>query len=224
MTGIYEQREDPLAQYRWKYCPFCGNEFVLDENRCSSCLAKRASSRWNVEQNDRKKPWRKILWERQPYDDNYVDHTFLIGLRKNVNVVEYDYWTVVRDSVAVSHQITVVALFLCAFMYTYYGTLSLRVLLPLNVVAFILGYLLRLYTDKYWQGINIIKSDIPRIVLTSAIVLTLSPIIHTLTQNISGDTVVALTVLMWLLHLALHDYAGYRPVPSPSPSSSTSLT
>lgn len=27
---------------------------------------------------------------------------------------------------------------------------------------------------------------------------------------------------MWLLHLALHDYSGYRPLPSPSPSTSLS--
>jgi hypothetical protein len=72
-----------------------------------------------------------------------------------VNVVEYDYWTVVRDSVTVSHQITIVALFLCIFMYTYYGTLSLRILLPLNATTFILGYLLRLCTDQHWRGFSL---------------------------------------------------------------------
>ena len=27
--------------------------------------------------------WQKILYERQPFPDNYTDHTFLIGLKRN---------------------------------------------------------------------------------------------------------------------------------------------
>lgn len=31
----------------------------------------------------RKKPWQKILYERQPYPDDYVDETFLDSLIQN---------------------------------------------------------------------------------------------------------------------------------------------
>ena len=31
-------------------------------------------------QGDARPPWRKILWEQQPYPDNYVDQTFLASV------------------------------------------------------------------------------------------------------------------------------------------------
>lgn len=121
--------------------------FVLDESNCSSCGAKRASSRKRTEEENGKPPWRKILWEKQPYEDNHVDNTFLIGLRQNVNVVPYDYWTVVMDSAVVTQQITVVALFLLGFFYTYSQLLALPVLSAVELALLVFGYLVRVATE-----------------------------------------------------------------------------
>ncbi len=100
-----------------------------------------------TEEENGKPPWRKILWEKQPYEDNHVDNTFLIGLRQNVNVVPYDYWTVVMDSAVVTQQITVVALFLLGFFYTYSQLLALPVLSAVELALLVFGYLVRVATE-----------------------------------------------------------------------------
>lgn len=100
-----------------------------------------------TEEENGKSPWRKILWEKQPYEDNHVDKTFLIGLRQNVNVVPYDYWTVVMDSAVVTQQITVVALFLLGFFYTYSQLLALPGLSAVELALLVFGYLVRVATE-----------------------------------------------------------------------------
>eukprot|EP00271_Cylindrocystis_brebissonii_P023035 TRINITY_DN9220_c0_g1_i2.p1 TRINITY_DN9220_c0_g1~~TRINITY_DN9220_c0_g1_i2.p1 ORF type:complete len:385 (-),score=45.67 TRINITY_DN9220_c0_g1_i2:277-1431(-) len=57
-----------------------------------------------------KPPWRKILYEKQPYDDSYTDETFLACLVTNPNVVPRRYWAVVRDSAVVAQQVCAVVL------------------------------------------------------------------------------------------------------------------
>lgn len=99
-------------------------------------------------QRGERKPWRKILYERQPYADNYFDEAlFLQGLRRNspfhpllfllffphppsVNVVTYEYWDVVQDSSVVTLQMTTVAFFCSLFVHVKSGTLHLPSSLP----------------------------------------------------------------------------------------------
>lgn len=49
--------------------------------------------------------WRKVLYERQPFPDNYVDRRFLEELQKNIYVRRYSYWTVVFESAVVIQQL-----------------------------------------------------------------------------------------------------------------------
>ncbi len=43
-----------------------------------------------------KAPWRKVLYEQQPYEDNHVDQAFLSMLITNQNVVILEFWEVVK--------------------------------------------------------------------------------------------------------------------------------
>ena len=43
-----------------------------------------------------KAPWRKVLYEQQPYEDNHVDDAFLSMLITNQNVVILEFWEVVK--------------------------------------------------------------------------------------------------------------------------------
>jgi predicted lysophospholipase L1 biosynthesis ABC-type transport system permease subunit len=61
--------------------------------------------------------------------------------------VPYDYWTVVVDSAVVTQQITIVALFLLVFFYTYSQLLSLPVLSAVELALLVFGYLVRLGTE-----------------------------------------------------------------------------
>ena len=68
------------------------------------------------EKKEEEKVWRKILYEIQPFPDNYVDREeFLKGLIVNANLTPLRFSSLVRDSVAISCQISFVVLFLLAF-------------------------------------------------------------------------------------------------------------
>lgn len=62
-------------------------------------------------------PWRKVLWEHQPFPDNYVDQRFLEELRRNVGIRQYRYWAVVREAGFVGQQLSCVAIFITLWLY-----------------------------------------------------------------------------------------------------------
>lgn len=87
-------------------------------------------------------PWRKLLWVKQNYPDNYVDSTFLDELQKNgmcvhviaslhcteyiyriVNVRTYDYWKMVYESGVITQHISSVVIFIAVFIYLQMGAL-----------------------------------------------------------------------------------------------------
>lgn len=69
-------RNGVLLQHR--FCPWDGAEFRPLSSTCTVCGATRTRSRYSGS-NDTvlaqllKPPWERVLWKKQPYDDNYVD-------------------------------------------------------------------------------------------------------------------------------------------------------
>ncbi|KAI9308486.1 phosphatidylinositol N-acetylglucosaminyltransferase subunit C, partial [Cunninghamella echinulata] len=155
--------------------------------------------------NPNKPPWRKLLWVKQDYPDNYVDGTFLDELQKNVNVREYNYWTMVYQSGIITQHISSVVIFIAIFINLKVHTLSAKQLIWTSSSLTSLGYL-------FW---NIIVKTHPikrGRVLKSAVfffstLLGLSPILKTLTSQISHDTIWAMTVYCFLANVLSHDYA-----------------
>ncbi|KAF3903321.1 hypothetical protein AA313_de0202605 [Arthrobotrys entomopaga] len=64
----------------------------------------------------RRKPWRKLMWVKQNYPDNYTDATFLESLQRNANFRAYDFWPLVYDSTVIIQHISTVVVFVCAFI------------------------------------------------------------------------------------------------------------
>lgn len=62
-------------------------------------------------------PWRKVLWECQPFPDNYVDTRFLEELRRNEGIRQYRYWAVVKEAGFVGQQLSCVAIFITLWLY-----------------------------------------------------------------------------------------------------------
>ena len=62
-----------------RVCPECGSQ-----RQVSFAESDRDSSNASTSTgNDSRPPWRKILYEEQPYADNYVDNKFMAGLIQN---------------------------------------------------------------------------------------------------------------------------------------------
>ncbi|XP_067085977.1 LOW QUALITY PROTEIN: phosphatidylinositol N-acetylglucosaminyltransferase subunit C [Osmerus mordax] len=165
-------------------------------------------------------PWRKVLWERQPFPDNYVDRRFLEELRRNVGVRQYHYWAVVKEAVLVGQQISCVSLFLTLWYYMDQGLLSPTTLLWTCLLCALLGY--GLYQAMRPGGRSSLRprtrlADLQSAAIFLSFTFGFSPVLKTLTESVSTDTVYAMSSVMLLAHLVSFPYAR------PSPPSSLSL-
>jgi len=86
-------------------------------------------------------PWRRILYAKQPYPDNYVDSSFLSTLVTNANVRPQQFWSIARDTVAVSQRTAVMVIFGMVFHQSFEGSLSAQSLVVVDVVLMLLASL-----------------------------------------------------------------------------------
>eukprot|EP01112_Ceratiomyxa_fruticulosa_P017895 TRINITY_DN564_c0_g2_i1.p1 TRINITY_DN564_c0_g2~~TRINITY_DN564_c0_g2_i1.p1 ORF type:complete len:321 (+),score=43.02 TRINITY_DN564_c0_g2_i1:236-1198(+) len=180
-------------------CQYCGNEIVNP--------TQKDANNNRIDTNEKQK-WRKILFTKQAYEDNYTDtETFLIELVQNANFQQYDYMTVVVDSATVTQQVTVVVLFCMVFQLAYSGKVGLPFLLLVVTFMLIFGYIIRILTDSNFNLMDIVGSTM-QIALVFGCVFGLSPVLRTLTDAFSDDTIWALTSIMLIAHTFFHDY-GY---------------
>ena len=184
-----------------------------------------------------KRSWRKILYEKQNFADNYVDpdkflDTFYIGTDQNNQTFYECYVVMLINCSVVIHQITVVAIFLTVFKYILYFKLSYDTLLLLNVCCMITGILLYcLFTrrrDGYFFGtgpdksmhLNQLTNDfetrkldiyesIRYVFVFGVSIRASSPIFQILTENFSGNTVYAIVIVLVVTHLVFYDYASF---------------
>mmetsp|Transcript_60380 Transcript_60380/g.97839 ORF Transcript_60380/g.97839 Transcript_60380/m.97839 type:complete len:509 (+) Transcript_60380:16-1542(+) len=222
-----------------KYCPWDGTEFRPLVTTCPVCGASRTRSKYSGS-NDKvlaqllKPPWERVLWKKQPYEDNYVDRSFLESLVTNANFYTYDAWQITKDSIVVTQHLAGTAIFLAFTYMTNYQKLNLSYMLALDVFLAVGGacsvflvwiysswqltgklgkrtpplqFLLRVFSDFTCEGLGqslvvYMRSGLLFIFALS----TLSPILRTLTQTISDDTLAAGSLLFLTVNLFCHDY------------------
>ncbi|CAL1536722.1 unnamed protein product, partial [Lymnaea stagnalis] len=92
--------------------------------------------------------WRKILYEKQSYPDNYVDRTFLEELRKNLDVQKHDYKTLVNESTNVTQQLSSIALFITMFFYMEDQTMSAQTLWLVMSTLSVIGYVVNMFITR----------------------------------------------------------------------------
>uniref|UniRef100_A0A8C4SSX0 Phosphatidylinositol glycan anchor biosynthesis, class C n=1 Tax=Erpetoichthys calabaricus TaxID=27687 RepID=A0A8C4SSX0_ERPCA len=170
--------------------------------------------------------WRKVLYEPQPFPDNYVDERFLEELRKNIYVRRYRYWSVVFESGLVAQQLACVSVFVVLWWYMDRGLLTPHWLFGTGLLLSTVGYVAYDLVDG---GLGRHQSGRTRWAdLKSAIVFVLftygfSPLLKTLTESISTDTIYAMSFLMLLAHLVFFEYSTHMAVASSSLSLSVAI-
>uniref|UniRef100_A0A383WEY0 Phosphatidylinositol N-acetylglucosaminyltransferase subunit C n=1 Tax=Tetradesmus obliquus TaxID=3088 RepID=A0A383WEY0_TETOB len=150
-------------------------------------------------------PWEKVLWRKQPYPDNYVDDSFLQHMVVNADVPQRDFWQVALGSAAVSQQLATVVAAVSVPVHLRLGLLQGGSLLLLNVALLLLGYAVCGLLGGHVLG-GSLRRGVRQVVLLSGGVYLLSPMLHSLTRNVSEDSVIAMIVGLCVTHLALHDY------------------
>jgi len=177
-------------------------------------------------------PWERVLWKKQPYEDNYVDRTFLESLVTNANFHAYDAWQITKDSVVVSQHLAGTVLFLGVAYLTNYRSLDLSYMLALDIVlgaagciAMLLAWLTHNGKNEFrdlsfpasmlfhlqggltWDNFLLLVPLYGRATFLFIVALCiLSPILRTLTLTISDDTVAVMAITFLSVNLLCHDY------------------
>ncbi|KAI0419555.1 phosphatidylinositol N-acetylglucosaminyltransferase-domain-containing protein [Xylaria grammica] len=100
-----------------------GNE--LGPRTTRSKLGSRSRSR------RRKRNWKKLLWVKQSYPDNYTDQaTFLENLQRNPRLQPYEFWPLVADISVILQQVCSVTIFVVCFVGIFQERVS-----PVSVVG-----------------------------------------------------------------------------------------
>ena len=201
----------------------------------------------NSSKNNSHVRWKKVLYRKQPFADNHVDETFLRGLKTNVNVVERNYWAMVKSTANITQEILIVLIFCVVFKFTHdvsgapptaiveksgiivahtdetqaaqllestkNSSLDheakdrwMYILMIINISTVILGYTLELILWPAHFTLHNIGQAIKNCALFIVIVLVFSPVLRTLTKTFSDDTIYALTIWLFLIHLMFYDY------------------
>lgn len=166
-----------------------------------------------MDENVRRKPWRKNLYENQDYPDNYTDVTFLEELKKNLHVRKVTFGEAFFGAALLTQEICVVVIFACSFVYLYNEWIEPVDLILYSGCGCLIAYCCLFYGDfNFWKTSRTFSCYI----VCSYI---LSPVLKTLTETISTDTIYSTTVCTMLIHLIFFDYG----VPALIVSSSLSL-
>lgn len=168
--------------------------------------------------------WRKVLYERQPFEDNYVDpQQFLQELRENENLMNYQYGEVVLNTFVIAQQISAVALFCVVFGKLFLGQMAPYSLLYTDGAILLVSWIAYVQYERLLAH-NYAHDDVappqPRrttstyiwefgrpMVSIGMILVLLTPILSTLTITYSDDTIVALSILTMCLHVLGTDYS-----------------
>ncbi|KAG4306456.1 hypothetical protein PORY_000444 [Pneumocystis oryctolagi] len=156
----------------------------------------------------RRKSWKKLLWVKQDYPDNWVDKSFLKELRRNVNVRFYDFWPLFADSLVLTQHLSSIAIFICVFISIYHDRISPAVLTGISTGFTIFCYIFwDLRMTKFNQNIQNRKEIAKFSILIILTIFCISPILESLTKSTTSDSIWALTFCLFLANIFFHDYS-----------------
>lgn len=151
----------------------------------------------------KRKPWRKNLYDNVEYEDNYTDPTFLKDLKTNLHVRFYSLSEVVRGITVLNNQISCITGFLIIFYVLYSERISPTSILWPSFVLTIVSYVC-----FRWQILtfSMVWEDSKTLATVLLFGYLLAPILHTLTDAISTDTIFSMTFIVMLFNVLFCDY------------------
>lgn len=154
----------------------------------------------------------KVLWRKQPFTDNFVPPSFLSDLRTNSQLVLTTFSQLVLASLRISTRFLCVCLFALLFVHLHQHTIDAELLLLLSITTFILLTLFtssRASVKRGGKGRTKAAGVLSRTIM-ALVLLAVSPVLRTLTESTTSDSIWALAVVLFALHLTLADYSEGR--------------
>ncbi|GAA5933841.1 phosphatidylinositol N-acetylglucosaminyltransferase [Sporobolomyces koalae] len=157
-------------------------------------------------------PYRKVLYLRQPYPDNWVDPSFLQDLERNLHAHAASLPPLLRQTLPVTQHLACTFIVVAVFVRLSTGTLSSTTLLSLCLV---LGIIFRLWTRLATRTNEPDRTADPEVISTPLIPLfalyLLSPALKTLTRSTTSDSIWALSGTLFAINLV---FADCRAIPT----------
>ncbi|VDK72164.1 unnamed protein product [Litomosoides sigmodontis] len=157
------------------------------------------------------KKWRKILYEQQPFEDEYSGGSeFLKELRTNMTVVEYSFVEAVCGaSLVMLHSNAII------FYYLMFDSIKNSSISSVQHFSLIFTIAFALYTVYlYMIRPRNLGDHAYTFITLLCFGYMLTPIIRTLTDTISTDTIYAMSFILFLTSFIFHDYAMAAPLVS----------
>ncbi|XP_012529704.1 phosphatidylinositol N-acetylglucosaminyltransferase subunit C [Monomorium pharaonis] len=165
--------------------------------------------------------WQKNLYENYGLPDNYTDSSFLEQLRKNIKPNNITLIEAISLGASISTRLSVVVLFVIIFIWLNNEWITPDVVVISGSVLTILGYFL--YNVKIPDRPVKPTKDLWTVLIFLTFGFILSPILKTLTETISTDTIYAMTISMFLTHLIFTKYGSSQICLSDSLSITSSI-
>lgn len=150
-----------------------------------------------------RKPWQKTLYGNEGYPDNYTDPTFLKDLQKNKNITAVTFSEAVRGASKLNNEISCVTAFLIIFHQMYMDIGSPDQILIYSTAITVCGYWMYVWKLNKFRAIG---DDLKTVIGVLVFGYIFSPMLHTLTNSISTDTIFSTTFFVMFLHLVFFDY------------------
>lgn len=164
--------------------------------------------------------WQKNLYENYGLPDNYTNSSFLEQLRKikpnNVTLIE-----AITFGASICIQLNIVILFVIIFIWLYNEWARPDIIFVFGVIFTILGYFI--YCLKEASTLIEFTKHVRTVLIFLTFGYILSPVLKTLTDTISTDTIYAMTILMFLVHLIFSKYGPLQISLSDSLSITSSI-
>ncbi|EEB08947.1 pig-C [Schizosaccharomyces japonicus yFS275] len=163
----------------------------------------------NLHHRRPQQPWKKVLWRKQDYPDNYIDESFLNGLQRNVNIQVTDFWSLVADSLPITQHLASIVIFVACFVAIYQNRLSCTVLGVCSNVFAVSAFILwdRVISKPSQSYVFISYRECFKSCLLIVLTLIgLSPILMSLTKSTSPDSIWSVSVWLFLANVFFHEY------------------
>lgn len=157
-----------------------------------------------------KRQWRKVLYDKQQYPDNYIDEKrFLESLQANVLPAPLSSSiSFIIGTTVIFQQLSIVAIFVAVYKYVMIKTITLKGLISLDLTALLFGYITEVFlTEKSGNSTAPKILSIQAFVIIGVCLRIAAPILQTLTSSFSDDTINALSIFFTIAHLIFHDYS-----------------
>ncbi|XP_011495941.1 PREDICTED: phosphatidylinositol N-acetylglucosaminyltransferase subunit C [Ceratosolen solmsi marchali] len=165
--------------------------------------------------------WKKNLYENYGLPDNYTDVSFLEELRKNIKPHSVTVKEAINLGASISIQFSIVILFVIVFIWLNNDWATPNTIFIISTILTIIGYLK--YILKSCKMLERVSKDLRTVLIFLAFGYILSPVLKTLTETISTDTIYAMTIFMFLIHLIFSKYGSTNVSLSESLSITSSI-